>query len=386
MELFECENGRLPEGVLPHKYDRFVAFTLPEGSFRKAAVDYMRKMATFEWTPLENCGTSLNKPNWKYTHNYEKGVTYRGLPYASSNRSFGDFLKNIEENGGKFRDLTSKENAAKIHQNWWFWGVECNSSTDCAIQQFSPIANHVARQYMPSFKDEFIGILHGDVTVPEGATKTAYMIEASGEDKIFENYSLADMGDIIMHKNEDSGMCHVRMLTEKPHVEYKDGRIDPENSYLTCIEQTDSFDKTRTDGVLTTWRVDKKYPFAILLQKNYIAMTLEVYKTNKSIVPYLALDRLPKDEDLKKGRLFGIVSSDYPITYCYLKLFDKDGKQVNKVEYHERYGAFAVALAEYSDKLFCGVCPGEYKLVIEAGLHRGDATLYSGEFTYSGRE
>jgi hypothetical protein len=177
-----------------------------------------------------------------------------------------------------------------------------------------------------------------------------------------------------------------RKFITNENLEYKDGRIDPENSYLTCIEQTDSFDKTRTDGVLTTWRVDKKYPFAILFQKNYIAMTLEVYKTNKSIVPYLALDRLPKDADLKKGRLFGIVSSDYPITYCYLKLFDKDGKQVNKVEYHERYGAFAVALAEYSDKLFCGVCPGEYKLVIEAGLHRGDATLYSGEFTYLGRE
>ena len=53
MDFRECENGRLPYGVLPHKYYKFVSFTLPEGSFRKAAVDYMRKMAMFEWTPAE---------------------------------------------------------------------------------------------------------------------------------------------------------------------------------------------------------------------------------------------------------------------------------------------------------------------------------------------
>ena len=384
MDFRECENGRLPYGVLPHKYYKFVSFSLPEGSFRKAAVDHMRKMAMFEWTPADTCGTALNKPNWKYSHLFEKGVTYRGLPYASSNRSFGDFMKNIEENGGKFRDLTSDDNRAKTYQNWWFWGVECNSSTDCAIQQFSPIANHVARQYMPSFKNEFIGILHGDITVPENAQNTKFMLEAAGEEKVFEAYTMADVGDIIMHKNETSGMCHVRMLTEKPHVEYIDGKIDPENSYLTCIEQTDSFDKTRTDGVKTTWRVDKKYPFRVLFDKNYLAMTLEVYKTNKSIVPYLALDREPDAEVLSKGKLIGVVSSDYPITYVYMKLYDKSGKLVSKTEYHERYGAFAVALAEYSEELFNDVKAGDYTLVIEAGLHRGDAELYRGDFTYNG--
>ena len=385
MNLMECENGRLPYGILPHKYDKFVAFTLPEGSFRKAAVDHMRKMAMFEWTPAENCGTSLNKPNWKYNHVFEAGEIYRGLPYASSNRSFGDFLKNIEENGGKFRDLTTEDDRAKTYQNWWFWGVECNSSTNCAIQQFSPIANHVARQYMPSFKNEFIGILYGDLTVPENAQKTSEIMEINGEEKVFCNYAMADMGDIIMHKNETSGMCHVRMLTEKPHVEYIDGKIDPENSYLTCIEHTDSFDKTRTDGVKTTWRVDKKYPFSILFQKNYIAMTLEVYQTNKSVVPYLALDRFPSAENLGKGKLSGVVSSDYPITYVYMKLYDKAGNLVSKAEYHERYGAFAVALAEYSEALFNEkVTTGEYTLVIEAGLHRGDAELYRVDFVYKG--
>lgn len=374
----------LPEGIKPEDYAKFVQFELPE-NFRQAAVDHMRKMATLEWTPAVDYSFGLNRENWKYTFELKAGTTYTGLPYSSGNRAYDEFIRNINENGGKFLDTTPIEEMQQTGNNMKTWGVECNSSTNAAIQQFSPVAKNVARQYMPSFTDEFIGIVLGNIKVTPGLRKTQLIVSENDADTIYDGYAQLKLGDIIMQKNEDSGLCHVRMISVEPEiVRNAAGRINPSRSYVKCIEQTDAFDKTRTDGVLTTWRVDKMYTFTELYTKNYLPITLEVYQTNISVIPYLALDEVPTASILAKGVLSGTVSSDYPIQYCYLEIFDKNGELVSRVAQHERNGVDKINLRKYSVELLGDLPAGEYTFVVEAGLNCGHAELCRVDFTYNG--
>ncbi|MBQ6702944.1 MAG: hypothetical protein IJN17_08345 [Clostridia bacterium] len=379
------KKSALPEGINPNDYDVFVQFDLPE-NFRQAAVDYMKKMATLEWTPLVDYSFGLNRENWKYTFELKAGTTYTGLPYSSGNRAYDEFIKNINENGGKFFDTTPIEEMQQTGNNMKTWGVECNSSTNAAIQQFSPVAKAVARQYMPSFTDEFIGKVLGDIKVTPGLRRTEQIVAENDADAIYEGYAQLKLGDIIMTKNEDSGLCHVRMISVEPEVARNGaGRINPSRSFVKCVEQTDAFDQNRNDGVLTTWRVDKMYTFTELYTRNYLPITLEVYETNISVIPYLALDEAPTAETLAKGSINGTLSSDYPIQYCYLDLYNKDGDLVSRVAQHERNGVFKLNLRKYNYSLFTkDIVAGDYTFVVYAGLNCGGAELCRIDFTYNG--
>lgn len=382
----EKKVSALPEGIKPEDYAKFVQFELPE-NFRQAAVDYMKKMASLEWTPAVDYSFGLNRENWKYTFELKAGTTYTGLPYSSGNRAYDEFIKNIEENGGKFRDTTPLDEMQETGNNMKTWGVECNSSTNAAIQQFSPIARNVARQYMPSFTDEFIGVVLGDIKVTPGLRKTELIVKENSAETLYEAYSQLKLGDIIMQKNEDSGLCHVRMISIEPEViRNGTGKINPSRSYVKCVEQTDAFDDSRKkDGILSTWRVDKQYSFTDLYTKNYLPITLEVYETNISVIPYLALDDVPSASALAKGMLSGNITSDYPIQYCYIELYNKAGEMVSRVAQHERNGVMKLALRNHSFALFKDdVKAGEYTLVIEAGLNCGSAELCRVDFTYNG--
>lgn len=381
----ETENSTpkssLPEGVKPEDYAKFVQFELPE-NFRQAAVDHMKKMASLEWTPLVDYSFGLDRSNWKYTFDLKVGTTYTGIPYSSGNRAYDEFIKNINENNGKFFDPTPVEEMGDTGNNMKVWGLECNSSTNAAIQQFSPIAKKVARQYMPSFTDEFIGITLGDIKVTPGLRKTELIVAENSAETIYEAYTQLKLGDIIMTKNEDSGLCHVRMISVEPVViRNGTGKINPSRSYVKCVEQTDAFDKTRTDGVLTTWRVDKMYSFTDLYTKNYLPITLELYETNVSVIPYLALDVEITPELLAKGVINSTVSSDYPIQYCYMDVYNKNGELVRRETQHVRNGVEKLTLRKYSYNLFDKLEAGDYTFVLEAGLNCGHAELCRVDFT-----
>lgn len=380
----EKKVSALPEGIKPEDYAKFVQFELPE-NFRQAAVDYMKKMAAFEWTPVDTYTLGKDVENWRYSLTYEKGKTYRGLPYSSGNRALEEYIINIEENNGKFKDPTPADEIQNMVNNKKAWGVECNSSTNAAIQQFSPRVKDIARQYMPSFTKEFVGILLGDIKVTPDLQRTEYIVQENDAETIYAAYSELKLGDIILSKKEDKGVCHVRMISVEPEVVRNGtGKINPSRSYVKCVEQTDAFDKTRTDGVLTTWRVDKQYTFGELYKSNYLPITLEEYQTNVSVIPYLALDEIPSATTLAKGMLSGTVSSDFPIQYCYLELYNKSGELVNRCVKFENYGVSKMVLRNSSYSLFDKVEAGEYTLVIKAGLHCGNAELCRVDFTYNG--
>ncbi len=373
------KENALPEGIKAEDFYKFVQFELPE-NFREAAVEQMRKQAAIQWTP-EYTFTYGNKfDNWGYEKTYEAGKTYTGLPYGALNSNMSEFQKYLDEHRGRYATI-SDDGYYKV------MGTQCNTALNLSYQLFYPKACEDSGGYMPSYPDKFIGVKLGDIVVPEGVKKTLDICAANDEQAIYESYALADKGDPIMGKNDETWVTHVRMVAEKAVVvRGANGKVNPNRSYLVCVEQTDSWDKTRTD-INTTWWMDHKYTFSSLYQAGWIAVSLDCYKDNVSVIPYLALDEEITAEMLSKGNLVGTVSSDYPVNYVHLTIYNKAGKIVNRVIEVNEYKGNKVNLRKqsfnlFTDKLTVGT---EYTFVLDAGIASGNVEFCRIDFTYAGK-
>jgi hypothetical protein len=373
----DTPKAELPKDVNPDDYFKFVTFELPEGSLREAAVNYMREQANVVWTPSKTFTYGNTYENWAYKLTYEAGKKYHGLPYTHLSASIGEFTKLLNENGGKYSSDSDSGNEVM--------GAQCNSSICHSFQQFTPIVCMTSRQYMPSYKDEFVGKICGNYNVPEGVQRTLDIIQANTQDAIYEAYAMADMGDVIMSNDDTKGVVHDRMVAKKPViVKAANGKINPNRSYLVTVEQTDTFDDTRKDGVNTTWWIDHQYTFSKLYETNYIPITFEVYETNVGVIPYITLDKEPNASALSKGVIDGTVTSNYPVRYVHVSILDENGNLVSREMQRNNYDVFKVNIKKFSVKLFGDLKAGNYTLLIEAGICRGDAELYRNTFTYNG--
>ncbi len=373
----DTPKAELPKDVNPDDYFKFVQFELPEGSLREAAVNYMREQANVVWTPSKTFTYGNTYENWAYKLTYEAGKKYHGLPYTHLSASIGEFTKLLNENGGKYSSDSESGNEVM--------GAQCNSSICHSFQQFTPIVCMTSRQYMPSYKDEFVGKICGNYNVPEGVQRTLDIIKANTQEAIYEAYAMADMGDVIMSNDDTKGVVHDRMVAKKPVlVKAANGKINPNRSYLVTVEQTDTFDATRKDGVNTTWWIDHQYTFSKLYETNYIPVTFEVYETNVGVIPYITLDKEPNASALSKGVVDGTVASNYPVRYVHVSILDENGNIVSREMQRNNYDVFKVNIKKFSVKLFGDLKPGNYTLLIEAGICRGDAELYRNTFTYNG--
>ncbi|MBE6643153.1 MAG: hypothetical protein E7615_05820 [Ruminococcaceae bacterium] len=367
----------LPEGVDPEDYFKFVTFDLPEGSLREVAVNYMYEQANIEWKPSKTFTYGNKYEHWGFELTYKAGTVYHGLPYTNLSCSIGEFQKFLDEHNGTFYATST--------DGYEVMGAHCNSSICHSFQQFTPVVCMTSNQYMPSYKDEFVGKICGNYTVPDGVQLTQHIIEANTPDIMYEAYAQADMGDVIMTKDDVRGVTHDRMVAKKAFVTRgANGKINPNRSYLVTVEQTDTFDETRKDGVNTTWWVDHQYTFTQLYASNYIPVTFEIFETNEGVLPYLTLDKEPNASAVSKGVIDGTVTSNYPVRYVHISLYDGENNLVSRQVQQNNYDVFKVSLKKHSVKLFDGVSAGNYTLVIDAGICRGDAELYRTEFTYNG--
>lgn len=374
----EPAENTLPEGIDPKNFYKFVQFELPT-DFRQAAVQGMRDQAAVEWYP-EYTFTYGNKfDNWGYELTYKAGTKYTGLPYGALNSNMWEFAKYLEEHDGKYATTTDEGYFAVM-------GTQCNTAINLSLQKFMPTAAGISGAFMPSYPDQFIGIKVGDYDVKEGEQVSLNICTANGADKMYESYALADAGDVIMGKNDEKGVTHLRMVAAKAVVQRNNaGKINPHRSYLVCVEQTDTFDK-QAKGKQTTWWLDHAYTFDTLYTSGWIAVSFDCYNTGKSVIPYIALDQEITPEILEKKTLTGTVTSDYPINSVYLSIYDKDNKLVSRQTQINDYDGKKVGLRKMSVNLFNDslVAGEEYTFVCEAGIASGAAELARVKFTHKG--
>lgn len=367
----ENKNGILT--VNPDDYYKCVVFDLPEGNFRDVAVDYMRKQASIEWVCENDFSVTDKFENWSIGLDYKKGVTYHGITYTNVKSSYDEFMMFYKD--GKVSMESGGSNDVV--------GNGCFSATQNATQQFDSTCAGVTDVIMPSYKG-FEAKIVGDYKVTEGVKKTADIISSNSPDVIYNAYSQLKKGDLILQKDDTKGMSHVRMLVEDPTIVYKNGTktIVPSRCSVKTIEQTNAFDKTRTDGVNTTWYVDHVYTFNTLYETAYLPITLESYEKDRSEmeIPYLILDEEITPAVLAKKTFSGSVKSNFPLRFVKAELLDKDGNVVSVKMKNNMADSRVISLRNHFASLFDGIENGEYTLVLTAGISRGSAELARVEF------
>ncbi|MBQ4116409.1 MAG: hypothetical protein IJD37_03425 [Clostridia bacterium] len=365
----ENKGPTLPEGINPDDYYKLVEFKLAEGEPRQVVVDYMRKQANVQWVAANDISLKDDLGTWDVDLKYERGKTYYGMIYSNLNSSYHKFVSELEANNGKFRsDATSWEDII---------GVGCCSAILNAIQQVTNDVYGETKNFIPDGKYSR-AIKLGNYKVKENSAQTDEIVAENDVQTMYKAYALLDVGDIIVKRV--NGAPHIRVITEKANVVNANGKVNPGRSYVKCIEQTNAFDKTRTDKV-TTWREDKLYTFTDLIDSKYLPVTLGVYETPETELPYLALKDEITPAILAKKTLVGSVNSNYPLKHVYLNVYNANGKVVNQVVVGGMDDTFNVSLRNKATELFDNLSAGNYTFVVDAGIALGSAELCRVDFT-----
>lgn len=343
------------------EFYKYVEFELPE-DMRQAVVDYMYNQASVKWVCNESFGVKENWEHWGINLDFRKNAKYTGLPYASSQVNVALFER-VLDNGKYTSESSSWE---EVH------GVQCVSSILNSLQQVMIVDgwSYSLNPGSEDFDGKILGNYKVDVRPVNSETHTSVVCENNGAEIMYESYALAQKGDVVM---KSDNTVHSRMVVDVTVVRNSSGAIDPVKSQVTCIEQTNTFDRTRNDHVNTTWFVDHKYTFENLYKNGYLPLTFEAYETGISHIPYITLSDEITPSMLAKASLVGDVRSNYPLRYVVLEILDENGETVR--EYISRGGMkdYGVGLRKCMFPFFGDTLEkGEYIFVLTAGIAMGE--------------
>ena len=349
---------------------RVAIFKAPEGDYRQIVMDYMLKMANVEWTPKEDFSITW-KNEGKYPVNlvFEKGQTYHGITYSNTKGTLDLFEQFVED--GKF-DPNSPYYEEVI-------GNHCSSSIAMAFQQL------IAFPYEGSFKPNerrglMVSKMVGNLRIPSeyGIKWDALdVFNTNSKKDVMEAYAAVEMGDLIFFcTKRKSG--HIRMAYSKSDVvRFENGEIDPDNSFVHCIEQTNSWDKTEAaNGKKTTWWIDHKYSFSRLYEKEFMPVTLSVYTSGEKLKnAYLIYDGNNTPETVLSG-LNGNITCNFPLNYVRITVKDENGKTAASALRYNLPMSYSIELEEMTEELgLCSLPSGKYTFTLRAGIARGSYTF-----------
>jgi hypothetical protein len=164
---------------------------------------------------------------------------------------------------------------------------------------------------------------------------------------------------------------HARLVSVAPVVvRGADGKIQPRESYLHVIEQCGAFNKDADCN--TTWRVNKKYTFADLIEKCYVPLTLEEFQTGKFVPASITVTGLTPPEQITSGnRLAGVATSNFLINELDATIYQADGRVASRIRHcpeSTRYELDEVPFDHDVTKL----PPGDYRFVLTLTIGYGD--------------
>lgn len=346
--------------------------TVPEA--RELVLAYIRKMATIEWVCRSTMDYTKVKPYTK-TLLYQPGVTYFGLPYVSHHNGIESFGKYLDSN---------KVYTGPIDFDHCL-GVTCASSIKVAYRSVSPtVAFGGTPNILPHARKGTVAV--GDyqwqADTSAEATLTADIIRRSTPNAILEAYALLQPADALATRSRSGEKFngHGRLVSSKPVVvRTASGKINPRKSYLLVIEQCGSFYKSAPRT--TTWRIDKKYTFAELLESHYVPLTLEEFQTGKLAAAKVVVSGLGNPLDPgADNRLEGQVVSNFLINEVEATVFGADGSVVAQMKDYPESKRCSLA-AQPFDRDLKALLAGTYRFVLKAKLGYGNCLCVDRVFT-----
>ncbi|MBQ7968217.1 MAG: hypothetical protein IJ292_00135 [Clostridia bacterium] len=329
---------------------------------REYVVNYMRNMATIEWTPKTTFLLYGKYQAWKYNLTYKKGEKYYGLPFlVDSKGSMQEFLANVDN--GVYVGGTSAHDCI---------GNACYDAVYMSLIQVCPsITFKSTEDMLPKNNTGFVAI--GDWNSNLTKRDTSVIIENTSTEIMCKAYAQLRPGDVLMKHIVVQDAGHARIVSGKAHVEYTEyNTIDITKSYVTTIEQTNVWNNV--SPVNTTWWVDRKITFSALL-KDYFVPVRPVDYIETPDAPYIKADGLTSAEEIAEASsLSGTISSNHYIMKVEIIITNQDGKEMYNNTFYPNSKKVSLENVKYSPKND-QYENGTYKFTLKASLASGTKTL-----------
>ena len=341
-------------------------FKIPEKNMRDWVVDYMYKMAEVKWTPARDMDLTKDaKGNLVgKTLFFKKGVVYHGLPYInlSTDTDYEDFISDPALTWDEAKGLYVYDCPADRSEDKAL-GNDCSSAILLAYRRFdNNITAYDTGHCFPLGDKTGIYAL-GNMVVGANDNSTETITNNTPQNDHYEALALLQKGDTVIWRTTAG---HTRMVVDI-HVERNaQGKIHGSRSYITTIEQTNSMDADRKDGVNTNWYVEHTYTFEKLREKFYIPVTCKALSEER-VEPEIKVESANTKKTIATAKtLLGNIVSNYPIISAEVYIKDAEGN----VMYTERVKPH---ISEISGKLSLK----NFKFKFDM------STLTAGDYTYS---
>ena len=349
---------------------------------RDLCVEFMRFSKTAMWTPNADVHYVRNAKGVE--DDMFKGTVYAGLPYVGlGTGNVYRMMDHLNEKTGVM-DMTEATAAPKMFGNqcscttYWAWGRVINSFG--------------ATQAYTANMTQMNGYLRvGPYTYPDNQPKfseqytTKMVCDANGLDVMCQSYAQMHLADGMV---QYSTAGHTIMVSSEPHVEYVDGKINPATSYVTILEQAQTWlDYTNEagDNAKVKNSVDKKMTFLDLFNQAYLPFTYAEFLGTKGVDKTECSVNLSGDT-VEQIKLFNAkVTANYGISDVYVSLKNANGKEVYRLAVRATHpNARTLMILKGGNNTYSwgdfDKLSGEYAVEVTAQLSTGERpVLYSGK-------
>lgn len=259
-------------------------------AYRRTIVEAeMRRIMSTLWSPEEDIAYYLKNPE-TYTEDNEPVMLYadriyQGLPYthgSGSGYGFFSYASGQDENGVyTISGLTDKDLTGEADI---IPGSIARQGCDCADTVFwawARIASSISFRHTGEMTQSYGCLKVGAYTcdLPRLTSSTKTITNSNGQDVMFQAYAQLQKGDaMVLYTNTAGG--HAVMVVDA-HVEYTDGKIDGEKSYVVIIEQTTAAQQAQEhyyhdqlgQDVYICGAVDSQWSFDTIFKRGYLPVT-----------------------------------------------------------------------------------------------------------------
>lgn len=351
---------------------------------RETCVQFMRFSKTALWTPNNNMQFLKNTSD--ATDEITKGIVYAGLPYVGRGGCGNVYrmLDNINEETGV---MDMKEAIA-------FPALFGNHCSSCTYWAWSRVISSVSHAFTASINNNNgylrIGPYTYDDSIPEFSdTHTTTMVcQDNGLNTMCQSYAQLHLADGLV--NYIPGGGHVIMVSSEPHVEYVGDQIDPAASYITVLDQGQTWEEyvnEAGDKAQVKARVDSKVTFLQLFKDSYIPFSFAEFLGTKPVEKTQCRINLSGDS-VSSSQLFrALVTSNFGISDIYVTLKNADNKEVYRLVVRaDSAGLKEVNINRSVTNAFSwgdyDSLSGEYAAEVSVQLSTGERpVVYSGKVT-----
>lgn len=303
---------------------------MSEAELRQLCIDFFRLTQTVCWTPAKDYQYKIQDT----TVTFKAGQVYAGIPYVAENAggSFYSFLRyyNAETGVLDLGNVASSNLIPKL-------GTHCSSG---AFWGWARVVNSVPERYLTAYYHQAKGFLRvgsyqyigfEDATSwDQDQNTTTNCCKKNGEQVMYESYAQMKPADgmlLVMKSGK-----HVRMNVSVHVVRDGNGKIDPNKSYTTYLDQGSSWDPMLIEGqgqVLVQGGVDAKNTFKELYSKGYVPFTFKEFCGQDPIEKGEA--KLDVEGTILSSKTLqtATLTTNYFIGEIRIKTYDAGGKETH---------------------------------------------------------